>query len=99
MDVLAKAFVDQVKPVQDQRAALRRAFKAAELTQREYQGRLKVWREQVDRLDRERREAEAAALGRLTDWMEGRCGRRVSLDEAERLLSEAAIVVQAGPAQ
>ena len=96
LGVLAEAFADRRKPLQDQRAALRRGFKAGEFTQREYQGRLKVWREQAERLDRERPGAEAAARGRFAARLEGRGGRAVSLGEAERLLTEVALVVEVG---
>ena len=43
------------------------------------------------------RDAERGAEGRFTAWAEARCGRKVGLWEAERLLAEAALVVQVGP--
>lgn len=77
-----------------ERQGLRRAFKAGELTQRGYQQRLKELGKLLDRFDCEWRETERATCLRFGAWLEGRCGRRVSLEEAEKLLTEVAVVVE-----
>jgi hypothetical protein len=98
LDVLAQDFADRVQPLHEQKTALRRAFKRGELTQRDYQMRRKDLDRKRDRIDQERREAERVIHGRFEATLEGRCGRRVSLEEVERLLSEVAIVVWEVPA-
>jgi len=76
---LERAFAARTQPLQEERTALRRAFKAGGLSQRDYQGRLKELGERAGRVDRERREAAGAISGRFVAWLEGRCGGRVSL--------------------
>lgn len=93
---LEQMFAGRTQPLHEERTALRRQFKAGELTQKQYQARVKEIGKCLDRIDHERRDTEAAVRQRFAVWLEGRCGRRVSLDEAERLLVEVAVVVEAG---
>jgi hypothetical protein len=51
----------------------------------------------LEHLDMQWWDVERGAEGRFTAWAEARCGRKVGLGEAERLLTEAALVVQVGP--
>jgi hypothetical protein len=48
---------------------------------------------------RERWDAEQAARGRFASSVQDRCGRKVSLEEAEELLTEVALVVPAWPGE
>lgn len=89
---IEKGLAEQLRPLQERRSALRRAFRAGELTQQEHQRRRKAVKEEMDRCNSQRWEAEQAARRRFTAWLEGRCGRRLSLDDAEKLLLEAAVV-------
>lgn len=78
------------QPLHERKDDLRKLFKAGELTQQEYQRRRKELGRELEELDHDRREAEAAVRERFEVWFSGRCGRRVPLDEAERLLAGAA---------
>lgn len=95
LEALGQEFAGRTRPLHEERTALRRMFKAGEFTQREYQQRLKEVDKQRDQLGCERREAERAAQARFSAWLESHCGRRVSLDDGEKLLAEVALVVEA----
>jgi len=97
LDALHRDFEARKGPPHQDRAALRRAFRAGGLTQSDYQRRLKGLGRELMRIERERWDAERAAGGRFAAWAEACCGRRVGLDEAERLLTEPALVVLARP--
>jgi hypothetical protein len=90
---LVENFADRVQPIQKQRAALRQAFKAGEQPQ-DYQRQMKDLKEERKGLDTERRQAELALRERFAAWMHARCERRLQLDETERLLLVAAVVVR-----
>ncbi len=64
------------------------------MTQRDYQRRRKELGKQIDRIDCEWRVAEEVIGARFAAWRQSRWGRKVSLEEAERLLTEAAVVVE-----
>jgi hypothetical protein len=89
------AFAARTAPLLTGRTELRRSFKAGSLTSPDYQARLRELSLAVEDVDRQRREAGEAVRERFADWCATHCGRRVSLDEAETLLSEAAVVVPA----
>lgn len=90
---LNQTFAERLGACLDDRARLRKCFKAGELSQRAYQARLKDLAQDRDRIDEEHRAAVAVLLARFADWTENHCGLRTSLHDAERLLSEVAIVV------
>jgi hypothetical protein len=92
---VAGDFDGRAAPLHRERADLRLAFRAGRLPQREYQARRKAAGRGLGLVDADRREAERSAGLRFTAWAEKHCGRRQSLEEAERLLTEAALVVEA----
>jgi hypothetical protein len=95
---LGRSFEALTQPARREKQVLRRAFKAGELTQRDYQRRLKELGKQIDRIGCEWRLAEEVIGMRFAARVQSRWGRKVSLEEAERLLAEVAVVVEAaGP--
>jgi hypothetical protein len=84
----------RLAPLRERRSALRRAFRAGELTQQDYQRRLKALSSDRDRLECEYRDATRFVCERFVVWMQGHCGRQVSLNEAETMLAEVAFVVE-----
>lgn len=90
---LERQFVAHQRPLLQKRQALRGAFRAGEISQREYQRLRKEVQKQMDQLDWERRRAELVAQSEFATWMQGCCGREISFDCAESLLLEAAVVV------
>jgi hypothetical protein len=96
--VLGRSLEARTQPAKREKQGLRRAFKAGELTQRDYQRRLKELGKRLDGFVSEWRVGEEAIGEGFAAWMQSRWGRKVSLEEAERLLTEAAVVVEAaGP--
>jgi hypothetical protein len=93
---LDPVFTARTGPLYQERISLRRKFRAGELLQRDYQQRLKELRQRLEQVDQERCQAEAAIAQRFTDWLQERCGRNISLDTAEKLLAEVAIIVEVG---
>jgi hypothetical protein len=96
---LERRFAARRQPLHEKRSALRRRFKAGGLTQREYQWQLKDVGRGLEQVGRERWDAEQEARGRFASSVQDRCGRKVSLDEAERLLTEVALVVEGRPGE
>jgi hypothetical protein len=92
---LSRSADAQSGPQLQERAGLRRSFKAGELSQRDYQARLKEPGRLLERIEWDRRAAERGVQLRFTAWAEGFCGRALTLEEAERLLAEPALVVPA----
>jgi hypothetical protein len=86
-------------PCLEERQALRRAFKAGELSQRDYQARRKEVGRALEQATFALYRAEHAAGVRFAVWIEGLCGRKMSLVEAERLLTEVAVIVEAPAAR
>jgi hypothetical protein len=80
-----------------ERAALRRAFKAGDLTPQDFQRRLLDLRAGDERRGRERYEAQERIRQEFADRARGLCGRPLALDEAEWLLADGAVVVGEGP--
>ena len=89
MAELGRSFEDQIQPIETENQVLRWAFKAGDLTQRDYQRKLKEHGKQLYRVRHQREKAEQAVGERFAAWMEVLCGRKVSLEEAERLLDAA----------
>jgi hypothetical protein len=84
---LARSFGEATRPLVTDILALRKAFRAGELTQQEHQARRKGISRRLDDLARQRGEATLGVEARVAAWMESACGRSVALGEAERLLA------------
>lgn len=90
---LERNFTAHRRPLLQKRQALRGAFRAGEISQREYQRLRKEIQKQMDQLDWDRHREEQAAQSEFATWMQGCCGREVSFESAERLLLEVTVVV------
>jgi hypothetical protein len=89
--------VDRGRAPRQDRLEQRKRFQKGELTQIDYQRSLKTLKESLGRLDEERRQAIMAVQERFREQMVKECGRAIALDEAERFLTEVAVVVATSP--
>lgn len=88
LELLKSKFAEVEKPFREERSAIRTRFKLGELTQQEYQRKVKTCKKSMEEIDKERDLFSCQIRDKCETWLTTNCGRRVKFYKAVRILRE-----------